>query len=98
MFEHHGDIARHFAAHLLIVRFGKFSALVFKIQILNISEQNFLSALQKIPFGFFDDGRFQSIVLAKQRNADRSENTGTEDGANNVGHQSSGVKLWSSSS
>ena len=90
--------AHHLLANLCVIGFGEFSALVFEIKTLNLSEQHFLLSQKKIPFGFLDDGGFNGVLLPEQRNAYRGEDAASKKGTEEVDHQSSGVSFRSSSS
>src|SRR5262245_3200868 len=48
----------HLAANLPVILFGELAAFKFKIEVLNISESDFLLSLKQIPFGFFDNRGF----------------------------------------
>jgi hypothetical protein len=78
------DVPGHLLANLLVIAFGELSALVLEIQILNVSEQDFLLAQEEIPFRFFNDGGFQGVFFPEQRNADRSENAACQQGTKQV--------------
>ncbi len=71
----------HLSADFLIILFGKFAALVFEVEVLNISEHDFLLALQQIPLGFFDDCGFQRLVPSEKWNADGAEHRAAENAA-----------------
>ena len=66
----------HFAADLFVVFFGKLAALVLEVKVLDISQNDFLFPLQKVPLGFFNDGGFESVVLAEQWPANRRQDGG----------------------
>src|SRR5262245_45505526 len=96
--QHRGHFSHHFLSDLLVVGFGELAALVFEVEILDVAEDNFLLSKKKIPFGLFDDRGFDGVFLAEQRNADRSKYAASQQAAEQVDHQSSGVSLRSSSS
>src|SRR5436190_2030746 len=98
MLQNPSDFAGHLIADLFVISFGKFPAFVFEVEVLDVGEKDLLLADQKVPFRLFDDGGFQCVFLAEERNADRSDDAASQQSAEQVGHQSSGVNFLSSSS
>jgi hypothetical protein len=74
MFQNLSNLARHLAPDLFVIAFGKLSALVLEVEVLDVAQQYFLLAEEQVLFCFFDDGGLQRVLFAEKRDADRNDN------------------------